>query len=787
MIVAAPGLGNADVGFGHVFRIDQPPAPGAEPGHIGLAAVLVAILRCRRHDEPFGRTVAVDVDLGPAHLALIQPRGPLLGAQARQPGQPGLDEGAGLGCGRGGKDDFPFLCLLGTGGTGQQRGGHGHGQCEQTHGFNPPQAPLPVAASVGGVLEIPQSLLDLLVAGPVLGRLRLLTVRASAQIVLRCARAVAMSGSGNTAVGDLHRLAANAVVGFAGMPIEALGIGLELGLAHDVGHGRLLRLGAVQEIVVRGHAMLACLVRPGAADLPPRLKQGVRGDLIAPQGTTGMALAITVIGVLGTAFRLGDLLAEGPVALALPRLASLTGGLAPTARWWRTVMFRDVNDALAAPTVISTTTASHATLDPSAIFRPITAPPTRQPSDDAYGAAVDRIDDQVMAIRDLIGQSSRHQPADDRSRWWCRRIMQDEIGSGSSQPLGRHLAAHHFEDVAALAHPAQGGLEVIGQPPLPRRDLLDQTEPLQLLQTTGAQALPERVVDTRLHQAVRTGVAQQLAVETGQALLLDLPPQPVLDLALGARPEVEADDLGGAFPQTGGDIVPGDDQVAAAFVPPPEDDVAVGMADVVMVDRDPLEPGVEILLHPRHQPAGQRLQIVVLVAILGSDDEAELVAVALGAVEKVAAVGPIRLGTIELPGRAITSHAIPLDITQMGLRPGDALPRQFDNAGFDDDAAAAKGSMAIARHQHPADAGTTSDLAAVEALFGRGGSAAGTVRRRQYLMQKFAAARSAPGPDLAELRLEIVILIHGRLSCDYIRIKALAWCRLATVRVYLVK
>lgn len=64
--------------------------------------------------------------------------------------------------------------------------------------------------------------------------------------------------------------------------------------------------------------MLASLVGPSAANLPPSLIQGDGGDLVAPQSSAGMALTITVVGLFGTAFRLGDLLTEGRVGLSFP-------------------------------------------------------------------------------------------------------------------------------------------------------------------------------------------------------------------------------------------------------------------------------------------------------------------------------------------------------------------------------------------------------------------------------------------------------------------------------------
>ena len=257
-------------------------------------------------------------------------------------------------------------------------------------------------------------------------------------------------------------------------------------------------------------------------------------------------------------------------------------------------------------------------------------------------------------------------------------------------------------------------LQAVGQSPLSRRDLFGEAETPQFLQAAGAQGLLEGVAVAGPDQAVALDVAQQAAIKAGQAFLLHLAPQPILDLQIGARPQVEGDQFRRPLAQTHCQVVAGDDQILALVVLAAEDDVAVRMAGVEVIDRHPIQPGAQVLLHLRHQAAGQRLQLVVLGPLLRRDDEAELMAVAIGAVEEGLAVGAILLGAIELARLSIAGHAVALDIAQMGLRPFHAVARQLDDAGFDDDTAAAKGGMAVARGQHPANAGAAPDLAAVE-------------------------------------------------------------------------
>ena len=60
-----------------------------------------------------------------------------------------------------------------------------------------------------------------------------------------------------------------------------------------------------------------------------------------------------------------------------------------------------------------------------------------------------------------------------------------------------------------------------------------------------------------------------------------------------------------------------------------QDDVGMRMAGVVVIDGDPIELGAEIRLHLLHQIAHEGLEVVVVGAVLGRDDEAELVPVVL--------------------------------------------------------------------------------------------------------------------------------------------------------------
>src|SRR5690606_5466460 len=224
--------------------------------------------------------------------------------------------------------------------------------------------------------------------------------------------------------------------------------------------------------------------------------------------------------------------------------------------------------------------------------------------------------------------------------------------------------------------------------------------------------------------------------------------QPALDLEIRPWPEIQADELGGALAHAGGDVVAGDDEVLAALVAATHQDMRVRMAGVVVIDRHPIELGAEIFLHPRHQAAGERLEIVVFRTVLGRDDEAELVAVALRTLQEGLAVRAVLLGAVKLARLPLAGHAVSLDIAQVRPRAfqslGHPFAGQLDDAGLDDDAALAESGIAVAIGEHAADACAAPDAAAGEAgLMCAARPAAREVRCSQNLMQEFASALRA--------------------------------------------
>lgn len=108
------------------------------------------------------------------------------------------------------------------------------------------------------------------------------------------------------------------------------------------------------------------------------------------------------------------------------------------------------------------------------------------------------------------------------------------------------------------------------------------------------------------------------------------------------------------------------------------------------------------------------LEVFVLDRVLGRDDEAELMAVALGALEERYPVGPVVRCVIEVARQPLAGDAVPLEIAEMNAGATHAVSGELDQPRLDHDPSAAEGGMAIARRQHPADTRAAPDAAAIE-------------------------------------------------------------------------
>ena len=113
------------------------------------------------------------------------------------------------------------------------------------------------------------------------------------------------------------------------------------------------------------------------------------------------------------------------------------------------------------------------------------------------------------------------------------------------------------------------------------------------------------------------GVADELPIELGPALGVDLALERAADVEIAARPEFLRDEVLGPGAHTFLDVVAGDDEVVAVVGHAAHDEMDVRMLGVPVIDGDPVELRAEILLHLADEVAGEGLEVGHLGASSG--------------------------------------------------------------------------------------------------------------------------------------------------------------------------
>src|SRR4051812_7475793 len=256
----------------------------------------------------------------------------------------------------------------------------------------------------------------------------------------------------------------------------------------------------------------------------------------------------------------------------------------------------------------------------------------------------------------------------------CRVLAAQDVARRVAvlrQPLALQCPVHGFDDVAALAKLPQRRLGHGGYDPFAGCDLGGQPHALQLARALDQEGsiLTEGVahvlVGAQVGELLPLLLGNQHPVELGKAIGIDLPLKLLRHLKLGLATQFPGDDLAGPRTDAVGDIVAGNVEDPAVVGNTPDEDVGVGVAGVVMVNRDPVEPCLDIDFHLPHQTAGGLARIGQRRSILCRDDEAELMAIIAAAIEESAAILHIALGRIDLPLPAIPGHAVPFEVAQV--------------------------------------------------------------------------------------------------------------------------
>ena len=232
---------------------------------------------------------------------------------------------------------------------------------------------------------------------------------------------------------------------------------------------------------------------------------------------------------------------------------------------------------------------------------------------------------------------------------------------------------HGLDDVVALAEFLQARLGPVGESPASGFVLRGKTVTLQPLHPVDQQmaVLPNQkalpFAGSEVDDAMILSLFDQDPVEPGQPFRIDLTCQLAGDVQFGLRTEFERHQFTCPMADTVRDVVACDVQDLAIVGDAPDQDVGMGVAGIVVIDRYPIQIRPEIGFHLLHKATGKGAQVAHLRGILRRHDEAELMPVLTAALDEGAAVRLILDGRIDPPLLTVPGDAVPFEISQMGI------------------------------------------------------------------------------------------------------------------------
>src|SRR5262249_6753217 len=143
------------------------------------------------------------------------------------------------------------------------------------------------------------------------------------------------------------------------------------------------------------------------------------------------------------------------------------------------------------------------------------------------------------------------------------------------------------------------------------------------------------------------------------------PVELVSEAMLKALAELAGGDLLRPMPEGMGDVVARDHQVAPVVPDAPHQQVNMWAPGVVMLGRDPVDPRAEVALDPLHQVAGVGFHALQLAPIFGGEDDAEMMPVALAALDEAGAVGAVQFAIEHGYPLAVAARAVALDVKRV--------------------------------------------------------------------------------------------------------------------------
>ncbi|BCH32746.1 hypothetical protein MesoLjLc_46760 [Mesorhizobium sp. L-8-10] len=255
---------------------------------------------------------------------------------------------------------------------------------------------------------------------------------------------------------------------------------------------------------------------------------------------------------------------------------------------------------------------------------------------DIMSAPVDAVDHDGQVLAQLVGQIFVDDAAGDRD--FGRGIVNLEGHRIALRAVGLQRLVHVSDDVAALAQLAQRRFHPLAEFPDAWRVLGGEPHLLQLGETARAKRPVELAtmigqLMAQVEEAV-LGFPGHGAVDVRVAVLTDLGRELAALLDLGDGAEFKRRQIARPLADAVGEIVAVDDEVLAQLVHAAHDDMDMRMAGVVVIDRNPIELRAEIGFHLGHEVACIGGEVGQVRAVLGRDDEAELVAIVHAALDE---------------------------------------------------------------------------------------------------------------------------------------------------------
>ena len=211
------------------------------------------------------------------------------------------------------------------------------------------------------------------------------------------------------------------------------------------------------------------------------------------------------------------------------------------------------------------------------------------------------------------------------------------------------------------------------------------------------------------------GDVLQPAVEAGPALGLDFLLQGRADLLLTTWPQLQGHALSGTIAEAPANIGAADDQILPVIGLAADQHMDMRVVGVPVIDRDPIQLGVEVALGVRHERAREAAQILQFHRVFRRDDESEMVPVVGAALGEGALIGGVRVRIEHARLLPVAGDAVALQVAHVLGQRGRAETRALmaHHARLDHDAPGGRALCQGQRHT-PASAEGRSLLGAAE-------------------------------------------------------------------------